>query len=201
MNNKDSPDFDEHRTLQILSELSDNSSVTQRDLSSKLGIALGLVNSYIKNLVKKGLVKIKSIPPRRYTYYITPKGFAEKTQLTYRLLHNYTNIYRHARGTLKNLFSKLEAEGVKRVVFAGADEIAEIAYITLHETNLQLAGVVDDEKAGEKFFTNEVKPVREINVLDHDSVIVTSYKSRKNIYETLLKNNVDKKDIKMIFEM
>jgi predicted transcriptional regulator len=90
-----------YRSLQILDELSNNDSLTQRDLSSRLGIALGLVNSYIKNLVKKGFITVKAIPTKRYAYYLTPKGFTEKTRLTYDLLHDYTRIYREARENLK----------------------------------------------------------------------------------------------------
>src|SRR5512135_1401616 len=134
MNNNRPSDVD-HRSLQILDELSNNDSLTQRDLSSRLGIALGLANSYLKNLVAKGYITVKSIPPRRYAYFLTPKGFAEKTRLTYNLLQDYTRIYREARENLKKLFSELQAEGVTKVVFAGADEVAEIAYITLHETD------------------------------------------------------------------
>src|SRR3990172_8926901 len=134
---------DHFKSLQILDELSNNDSLTQRDLSSRLGIALGLVNSYIKNLVAKGFITVKNIPPKRYAYYLTPMGFAEKTRLTYDLLHDYTRIYREARANLKTLFSGLSNEGIKTVAFAGADEVAEIAYLTLQETPLKLAGVVD----------------------------------------------------------
>jgi predicted transcriptional regulator len=93
-----------YQSLQILDELSNNDSLTQRDLSSRLGIALGLVNSYIKNLVAKGYLTVKAIPSKRYAYYLTPKGFAEKTKLTYDLLHDYTRVYREARKILKQLF-------------------------------------------------------------------------------------------------
>src|SRR5512135_1932825 len=110
-----------HKSLQILTELSSDDSLTQRDLSSRLGIALGLVNSYIKNLVAKGYITVKSIPTRRYAYYLTPKGFAEKTRLTYDTLHDYTRIYREARNNLKKLFHELQADGIRKIVFAGAD--------------------------------------------------------------------------------
>src|SRR5512135_2723290 len=91
---------DTYRSLQILGELSGNDALTQRDLSKRLGIALGLVNSYIRNLAKKGYITIKAIPPKRYAYYLTPKGLAEKTRLTYDLLHDYTRIYREAKNSL-----------------------------------------------------------------------------------------------------
>lgn len=201
MNNDNCSDIENHKTLQILSELSDNNSSTQRDLSSRLGIALGLVNSYIKNLVAKGYIKVTSVPPRRYAYYLTPKGFAEKSRLTYHLLQNYTKIYRQARVNLKKLFNELHTAGVKRVVFAGVDEVAEIAYLTIQETDIELSGIVDDEMAGEKFFSREILPLRDVGSLVHDSIIITSFKKGEAIYEGLLRNNVDKKDIKVIFSL
>ena len=199
MNNNCSSGAEDHKTLQILNELSDNGSLTQRDISSHLNIALGLVNSYIKNLIKKGFIKVKSIPPRRYAYYLTPTGFSEKTRLTFHLLQEYTKVYTQARSNLKKLFNELYESGVKSIVFAGADEVAEIAYITLQETDIMLSGIVDEEKAGGKFFGIEILPVEDIGLINHDSIVITSYANRERIYKELLKNNVEKKDIKTIF--
>jgi DNA-binding MarR family transcriptional regulator len=188
-----------YRSLQILDELANNDSLTQRDLSSRLGIALGLVNSYIKNLVKKGFITVKAIPSKRYAYYLTPKGFTEKTRLTYDLLHDYTRIYREARANLKNLFKKMQQEGVKKIVFAGADEIAEIAYISLHETNIELIAVVDDERVGELFFNRNILPLNAVKNLNSDSIVVTSYLKRKVIYQELVHLKIDAKGIQVIF--
>jgi DNA-binding MarR family transcriptional regulator len=201
MNNSRSSEFESHKSLQILNELSSNDSLTQRDLSSRLDIALGLVNSYINNLISKGFITVKSIPPRRYAYFLTPKGFAEKSRLTYHLLQDYTRIYREARSGMKELFSKLMVDGVKRVAFAGADEVAEIAYITLLETDIALAGVADDELAGKKFFGRDIKKIREIAAMDYDYIVLASYVKREKIYETLLENKVVKEDIKIIFTL
>ncbi len=188
-----------YRSLQILDELSNNDSLTQRDLSSRLGIALGLVNSYIKNLVKKGFITVKAIPTKRYAYYLTPKGFTEKTRLTYDLLHDYTRIYREARENLKTLFNKMQNDGIKKVVFAGADEIAEIAYISLQETTIELIAVADEERSGEIFFSRTIQPLQAIEGMDYDSIVVTSYLKRNMIYEKLIQLKVDKEDIRIIF--
>jgi len=187
--------------LQILNALSDNIAVTQRDLSSGLGIALGLVNSYMKNLIRKGYITVKSIPPRRYAYYLTPKGFSEKTRLTYHLLQDYTRIYRQARANLRNLFSELQANGVRKVVFAGADEVAEIAYLTLQETDIELSGIVDSERTGKKFFGTEVGSLQDIAHLIHDRIVITSYVRKEKILKELLKNSIDKRDIESIFSV
>lgn len=188
-----------YRSLQILDELSNNDSLTQRDLSSRLGIALGLVNSYIKNLVKKGFITVKTIPSKRYAYYLTPKGFTEKTRLTYDLLHDYTRIYREARQNLKTLFNKMQHDGIKKVVFAGADEIAEIAYISLQETTIELIAVVDAERSGEIFFNKTIQPLQAIDDMNYDSIVVTSYLKRKMIYQKLVQSKVDKNDIQIVF--
>ena len=199
MNNSRSSEFEPHKSLQILNELSDNDSLTQRDLSSRLDIALGLVNSYIKNLISKGFITVKSIPPRRYAYFLTPKGFAEKTRLSYYLLQDYTRIYREARHGLKALFSELRADGIKHVAFAGADEVAEIAYITLQEMDMELSGVVDEELAGRKFFGRDIMPISGLQAMEYDCVVVTSYLKREEIYKDLLCNKTPKENIKSIF--
>jgi DNA-binding MarR family transcriptional regulator len=190
---------DQFRSLQILDELSGNDSLTQRDLSKRLGIALGLVNSYIKNLVAKGYITVTSIPPKRYAYYLTPKGLAEKSRLTYDLLHDYTRIYREARNNLKKVFRDLEDKGMRRIVFAGVDEVAEIAYISLQETGLELVGVIDDESDGKKFFGRIIDPIRSITQLTFDIIVVTSYLKRESIQRALRNFSVDENDIQIIF--
>jgi DNA-binding MarR family transcriptional regulator len=188
-----------HLQSKILNELSSNDSMTQREMSKSLGIALGLVNSYIKNLIAKGYVTVKSIPRKRYLYFLTPEGFAEKTRLTYHLLQDYTRIYREARSGLKVLFHDLRSDGVRRVVFAGADEVAELAYITLQETDLELSGVVDAEASGKKFFGRDIKPIIAIKDMSYDCIVVTSYLKSEEIYQELLRNGMRDKDIKVIF--
>ncbi len=192
-----SPSGADHlKSLQILDELSNNDSLTQRDLSSRLGIALGLVNSYIKNLIAKGYITVKAIPSKRYAYYLTPKGFNEKTKLTYDLLHDYTRVYREARKNLKQLFHELQASGVKKIVFAGADEVAEIAYISLQETSLELVNVVDDDMSGKNFFGKQVQPVQSVQDMHYDAIVVTSYLKRKQLYERLIHVDVNKESIR-----
>lgn len=197
-NDRSSPSGTEHfRSLQILDELSNNDSLTQRDLSSRLGIALGLVNSYIKNLIAKGYITVKSIPPKRYAYYLTPKGFAEKTRLTYDLLHDYTRIYREARKNLKQLFHDFDADGVKKIVFVGADEVAEIAYITLQETRIELAGVIDDDMTGKNFFGRSIQPLHAVYEMHYDIILVTSYLKRDQLFKKLIESGINKDSIRI----
>lgn len=180
-------DFEEsHRTLMLLEEISRGDAVTQRDLSDRVGIALGLVNAYLKNLVIKGQIKISGIPKRRYRYYLTPKGFAEKSRLTYSLLQNYTRIFREARHEYSVLFQKLRTAGVNKVYFAGVDELAEIAYLSLREADIELLGAVDDGCAGSDFFRTKVLSFSELDTAPSPHVVITAYGSRGQVRERLL---------------
>jgi DNA-binding MarR family transcriptional regulator len=199
VNNSTPPGTEHYRSLQILDELSNNDSLTQRDLSSRLGIALGLVNSYIKNLVKKGFITVKTIPSKRYAYYLTPKGFSEKTRLTFDLLQDYTRIYREAKNNYRKLFHELEKTGIKNIVFAGVDEVAEFAYITLQETGIRLVGVVDNDKIGEKFFSRDIKPMSDVTTMQYDCVVLTSHIKRDKIYKNLMDTGIEKNKVKTIF--
>jgi DNA-binding MarR family transcriptional regulator len=190
---------DQFKSLQILDELSHNDSLTQRDLSSRLGIALGLVNSYIKNLAAKGYITVKSIPTKRYAYYLTPKGFSEKTRLTYDLLQDYTRIYREAKNNLKIVFQRIQAAGMRRIIFAGSDEVAEIAYITLQDTAIKLVGVVDIGETGKLFFNNEIKSIDSLRSMEYDCILVASYLKKEELYQALLHSGINKKYIRFIF--
>jgi len=146
-------------------------------------------------------VTVKAIPPKRYAYYLTPKGFAEKTRLTFHLLNDYTRIYREAKNNLKEIFSHLISSGVKRVVFAGVDEVTEIAYLTLQETGMILAGVADNEKVGQEFFGNHVVPFEDINRFEYDAIIVTSYLRRGQVLNALLDLGIDEGAVRMIWDV
>ena len=57
---------DERILLDLLSSVERDGGQSQRRLASELGIALGLVNAYLRRCVKKGLVKATAAPARRY---------------------------------------------------------------------------------------------------------------------------------------
>jgi DNA-binding MarR family transcriptional regulator len=201
MNNNRESKTEQYRSLQILGEIASDKTLTQRDLSNKLGIALGLVNSYIKNLIKKGFIKVTSMPPRKYVYLLTPAGLTEKTRLTYQLLKDYNRIFREARASLKRLFAEIGAEGVQRVVFAGTDEVAEIAYITLQEIGIELTGVVDIENTGQNFYGHKIKTIRDIAEMECDCVVLASFWSGKRLYDELVRYGVPESGIKAVFPL
>lgn len=132
------------RDLLLLTELERNGTVTQRSLATKLGVALGLTNLYLKRLARKGYIKITTIPSHRIRYLLTPQGFAEKSRLTYLYMQYSLSHYRDMRARLRETLLQATGNGVKRVVIYGTGELAEMAYLSLREVDMTLVGFVDD---------------------------------------------------------
>ena len=176
---------DTYRSYLLMEEIAGEEPLTQRDLSRRLDIALGLVNSYLKNLVAKGYVRIKAFPRNRYAYILTPQGIAEKSRLAYQHLSYFTNLYRIARQDYALLFRAMAGAGVRRVAFCGVDEVAEIAYLSLRESGIELAFVMDDERAGEPFFDTTIDTLENITETGADRIVITSFKRGEALREKL----------------
>ena len=188
-------DTQEIRTLKILEEIDKDYTQSQRDLSSKLNISLGLVNSFIKRLAKKGYFKITTLPKNRAKYILTPKGAVEKTRLTYQYLHYSFEFYRSARNNLRKHFMKLVEQGVKRVVFYGVSDVAEIAYISLQETSIKMIAIVDDKKTGMIFLGHVVKSPDLLKSLSFDKILITFMDNELASVDKLLKRGIARKNI------
>jgi DNA-binding MarR family transcriptional regulator len=129
--------------LGLLRAVERDSAVTQRHLASELGIALGLANAYLKRCAKKGLIKMRQAPLNRYAYYLTPRGFAEKSRLTAEYLAISLDFFRRARRDCAALLEGCAARGWRRVVLVGAGELAEIAALGAAEASVTIVAVID----------------------------------------------------------
>ncbi len=167
------------RDLEILTAIGEGRPLTQRDLAQRLGVALGLTNLYLKRLAKKGYIKIIDFPRRpaarkRLRYLLTPRGLAEKSQLTYEHMAYSLNLYRRARQTLREALEQLPQNGLKRVALYGPGEAAELAYLTLKELGLEPIGVFGRD-AGGHFLGLPVRPVGELAHEECDRIVLATF--------------------------
>src|SRR5271165_4357192 len=144
--------------LGLLESVERDGAQSQRKLASDLGIALGLVNAYLKRCVKKGLVKIGQAPPRRYAYYLTPHGFAEKSRLTVEYLSTSFSFFRRAREDCSFVLRTAHARGWNRVALLGVSDLAEIATICALEQGIAIVAVVDAKSENDRFVGTPVVP-------------------------------------------
>lgn len=72
--------------FRLLRLLQENPEMSQRELAEAVGISVGSVHYALKALLDKGLIKLGNFSAakdkRRYAYFLTPKGLAEKAAIT-----------------------------------------------------------------------------------------------------------------------
>jgi len=185
------------RSLQFLEEIGNNRSPTQRGLAGKFNISLGLVNSFVKRLARKGYIKITTISRNRVKYILTPKGFAEKSRLTYEFIQYSFSFYRRTLRKLEDLVHEFEKRGVEKVVLYGANDLAEIASVSLKASDIELVGVVDDLKQGERLLGFTIKSIAELRGLEFDVMLITTIESR-TIFKRLIEKKIPGQEIVML---
>lgn len=174
-------------TLSLLSVLEDDSHATQRNLAVRIGVALGLTNSLLKRAVHKGLVKVKDVPTKRFAYYITPKGFSEKSRLVAEYLTSSLTFFRQARDEYTDLYTQAQARGHKRIMLYGIGELAEIALLSAQEIQLELCGIVQSGSNQEHFSGLPVCSNLEAALLqDVDAVVITTMDTPQAAYDLLV---------------
>jgi len=141
-------------TLGVLNAVDGDRAVTQRRIAADLGIAVGLVNAYLKRCVNKGLIKVQQVPTRRYAYYLTPKGFAEKSSLTASYLLYSFEFFRQARASCETALAEAAGRGWKAVILIGRSDLAEIALVCALHHPLRIVAVVDADAAGGTTFAS-----------------------------------------------
>jgi len=178
------------RSFLLMSELEKGEPISQREISSRLNIALGLVNSYLKTLVQKGFVTVKSYPRKRYAYLLTPKGFAEKSRLAYQHLSNFNKLYRVTRQDSFALFTRLREQGIKEVSFCGLDDLTEIFFLSLQEAGLDLVTVMGVQKTEQKFFRRPVVRLVEGVKISSGAILLTALQRAEELKQELLRLGV-----------
>jgi len=160
------PSHDQY-THKLLSVIETDEHVSQRSLAKSVGIALGLTNLILRRVIRKGWVRMVHIRPNRVRYLLTPTGIAEKARMSRDSLKYSIRLYTEARDRIREQITMLAQQGRGvtangnghgRIVFFGAGELAEIGYVCLQETDLDLIGVVDNARRA-RFFNVPVYPV------------------------------------------
>ena len=178
--------------LEVLSAVERDSEITQRSISSELGIALGLANAYVGRCVRKGLIKVRQAPLNRYAYYLTPHGFAEKSRLTAEYLTVSLNFFRDARRQCTLLLWECSNNGYRRLALAGIGDLAEIAILSAAETSVEVVCVVGPDSsglqcAGRPVFADLTRAMSWARPAGGiDAVVITDVKAPQATYEFIV---------------
>ena len=156
--------------LGLLESVGRGGKQSQRGLALELGVALGLINVYLKRCISKGLVKVGEAPARRYAYYLTPQGFAEKSHLPVKYLSYSFSLFRQAKTDCAAVLSAARSAGVKKIAILGVSDLAEIAAICSLDSGIVIVAVVDPRSDLTRFIGAPVKAG--FDDVDVDAVLV-----------------------------
>lgn len=159
-------------TLSLLQSIAERPDLTQRKLSRRLGLALGLTNGYLRRCITNGLVKVEQIPANRYLYHLTSCGFSKKSQLLDNRLSNSMSLYRQVRIECKEYFNHCLKYNLKNIAIIGSNDLSEVAYLTAKECGLNTTYISSGFK----------------QLVDFDGWVVSDPSSAQRLYNKLKKS-------------
>lgn len=186
---RDAAALEARRALRLLEAVAEDSAITQRGLASKLGVALGLANLYLKRLVRKGLITCVNVRSNRLMYLLTPKGISEKTRLTYEFMEYSLWLYKETRRHLHFALTPMIRSGAKRFAIYGTGEAAELAYLSLKEHGLEPAAIFDGTGTVE-FLGMRVHDISTHGDIQFDLMIVATLDNPQNEIDALMKRGL-----------
>jgi DNA-binding MarR family transcriptional regulator len=179
------PEADPEQERIVLSLLNsvDYGARSQRHIADELGIALGLVNAYLKRCVKKGFVKVSQAPARRYGYYLTPKGFAEKSRLTVQYLSDSFSFFRQAKADCAHALAAAKQRNFQGLALCGKSDLAEIAILSAVDCEVLIVAIVDNHGAAVQFVGKPVVSRYEDVREPFDGVMITDLVNTRRAFE------------------
>jgi hypothetical protein len=127
-------------TLRLMDALSASQRTTQRDLSRRAGISLGLTNLLLERMARRAWVKLTSISGRRMLYALTPKGMAEKARKTRDWVRH---TYRYFSETREFLVDELRKKRATRVASFGAGPLTDMVRDAARDARVKWVGPLD----------------------------------------------------------
>ncbi len=122
------------RDLRILLIVEDEPTISQRQLSKRLGCSLGTVNKLISNMVENKEVEVSHSGINDYVYKITEKGRKKKAKLLYCFVLESFDVISSMKKKIKALVEDLVKKGVSVFFLYGEkNDIYKIIKMTIIE--------------------------------------------------------------------
>jgi len=191
--------------LDTLLEIKDNPSLSQRTLSHRLNISLGLTNSILQNLIHRGWIKAQKMTGRKILYLITPEGMANVSRLMYSRFQETLHYYHYTKDLLTAYLMKLYQQGERTVNIYGTGQLAEITYYAGISTPLKLNAIITDDPSKEKFLSQQTTSIENFlsqysnhTNLSSKKIIILSTNNPEKLTKEISKYKNIQKNIKII---
>ena len=168
-------DSTSHRELQVLNEVEETPDLSQRELSRRVGVALGLTNFIIRDLTRRGYIRATRANWKRWIYTLTPDGISHKIRLTLSYVHRVLDDYEKVRLLLNNHLEELGLNQESRVAVLGTTEFASLVYLGLKEMGIEEIDFFSEQTQEKpRFLGTAVLEISVLNCDQYDRVILAS---------------------------
>lgn len=185
-----SPEKNEFYELEILRHVEKNPMLNNRMAAAKLGCSVKLAHELLRKMVDRGVLHVKKLHSRRWDYFLTAHGIAEKARLTYEFLDFSLHFYQEARKQSSRVCRDIAESGKKTVAILGCGDLAEIAYLGIKEWGLELTDVFCEEK--KDFLGLQVRPLSNLTKSSADAILICVYDKQNPMSTNYLPKNIAK---------
>ena len=191
---------DSYTELSLLAEVERSPETTQRGLASRLGISLGLTNLLVRNMARKGYLRMVKTNWRRRLYALTPQGVVRRVRLTWAYVNRFLNHYEKIGHILDEEFASASLHAESRVVLYGTGDLAGLVYLGLKRHEINEIAVVDPSATGQRFLGMPVVGLADLEPADVDRVIVAEMNGQGSIRDELLSAGFEKDCVITLFD-
>lgn len=165
--------------LKLMAKIEDDPIVSQRRLATELGIALGLMNTYLKRCMKKGWVRAGQVPAKRLAYFLTPEGLKEKGRMVKDYIASSLTFFRDARIQCESVFAECLKKDWSKIAMVGSGDLAEIARLVGQglPISLEVINVKEQTHSMEDNLLENTKFSR------FDAILITDIQNPQDTYE------------------
>ena len=181
---------EELRTLTLFNKVENSPDINQRKLAQELDISLGLTNTYFQRVLKKGWIRAKQVKPRRWLYFLTPKGVVEKSRLSLTYMHRTLESFRGLKNKGDEQLRNLSENGVTGIHLLGEDDLTEILHFCFTGLNIKLLSVIPEKLILEEVEQN--KNPRFPNLKSDELILVASLENQNLVTQLLVQQGFRK---------
>ncbi len=163
-----------HNQLNILREVAVDAHITQAELAARCALSVAMVNNYMKELCRTGLMEYHRRTIKSVTYHLTPAGSAQLEVLQRELTRDMAEMFVASKEHVLARIMSQAPEGLRRVILFGSGHLAQLVFHALEMAHMNILGVCDDDLdlIGSDFCGREVMSSSQVRFLSPDAVIV-----------------------------
>ena len=192
-----------YRRLSVLLAIHDSPRNSQHKIGRITHLSSSMVNNYIKEFQREGLITVSGKTNRTQRYHLTDQGRDELMTLLLAYSAEIVQLYSAAKREVALRLDRLQGEGIKSIVLFGASETAEVVHAAVKETLLNVSAIVDSnpDKHGKPFNGFTIQSPEKLNEIKADAIVITSFAKQEEIHKHIRRNMGEEIKVKKLSDL